>query len=122
VISKDLVRPMDVLEPMVLDALERLSFGLEIVVFQPVVLQPGTVSSSAAFAFVYACKGKLIGKEHWLGNMTYFTDPTSTSESVDRAIQTGLDQMREQYNKQGVIANGSMPEGPHMPLRRPDVN
>jgi hypothetical protein len=122
VISKDLIRPMETLEPMVLDALERLSFGMEIVVFQPITLPPGMVGQSAAFAFMYACKGKLIGKEHWIGNMTYFTDPTTSKENVDLSIQSGLEKMREEYNQQGVIANGSMPQGPHMPLRRPDVN
>jgi hypothetical protein len=111
-ISKDLVRPIDRMEPMVLDALERLSFGLEIVVFQSTVLPPGMIGPAAGYGFIYAVKGKLIGKEGWVGNMTFFADPTPTQEEIDRGIQAGLEQVREQLAKQSVLGNGSIPKGP----------
>jgi hypothetical protein len=96
------------LTPMILSALETQSFGLQIVSWQFVFIPqiPTPVGPRPGFGAYYQARGRLLGTENYLANLSGWTDSWITQEGVDEAIRHGCDNLREQLQQQSIIADG----------------
>jgi hypothetical protein len=104
---------------MFMDALERLSFGVDIVaiqIFDDMISMGGPAQPVVTCS--YMAKGTLIGKEHYIGQAAICSNFWCTQEDVDGWIQEGIEDLRARKAAQAAHGNGSnkMPQGPTMPL------
>jgi hypothetical protein len=96
------------LTPMILEALKTQSFGVEIMSWEYIfVPQVATEAGPRpAFGAFYQCRGRLIGTDNYLSQITVFTDPFITQEGVNEAIGEGCSQLRELLLQQGIAGDG----------------
>jgi hypothetical protein len=107
VINDSVINPVARLAPMFEDAITRLSFGLDIVgYYTTFVPLNGPTGMIPAVCCVYQAKGKLIGPQHNVGNMSFVTNWFADQDEVDKAITDGMESLRAERMKQGVVSNG----------------
>lgn len=109
-LSKSFVNVEERLTPMILAALKSQSFGVEIMTWQYVFVPqvPTEAGPQPAFGAFYQCRGRLIGTNNYLGQITVFTDPFITQEGVNEAIGEGCSQLRALLLQQGIAGDGKV--------------
>ena len=96
------------LKPMIMQALEAQSFGLQIVCWQFVFIPqvPTPNGPIPGFGAYYQARGALLGTDNYVGNLSAWTDVYITQEGINEAIGRGCEILREQIQKQKAFNNG----------------
>jgi len=107
-LDSDLTEIEERLKPMVLSALESQSLGLRIISWQLVFVPsiPTPQGPRPGFGVYYQAKGKLIGPDYYVGNLSAWSDPWISQDGVDEAIRGGCEILRKQLYQQSIISDG----------------
>lgn len=106
-LSKDCFDIEERLKPMMVQALETQSFGIQIKVYGVVrSMIPSAGGPVPAWGLYYQAAGRLIGTDHYVAQMTLITNPYASQQDIDNAFAEGCGSLREQINSQGIIQNG----------------
>jgi len=100
---------VDALEPMFMDALKRLSFGIKIIRVD-VNMQIGQTPHGPMpmVACIYTAKGRLIGPEHDPAQITMIPQYVRDQEFIDEQIEQGCKALRDAIAMQLVAGNGKL--------------
>jgi hypothetical protein len=79
--------------------LEEVSYGLDIVL---VDIRPVMVQGIPCWAVHYVAKGRLIGQEHYVGQMSVIDTPWMTDMALRGALTEGCNSLRAQRMSQGM--------------------
>lgn len=93
-------------------SMNAVSFGVDIVSVDVGLIMANTPQGQRpAWMVVYQSKGKLIGPENHILQMTLVTDPFISDENFKTALYQGCEMILNERNKQGSIFNGNGKQG-----------
>jgi len=108
VLDFDLVEIEERLKPMILSALETQSRGLRIISWQYIFIPsiPTPQGTQPGFGAYYQAKGKLLGSDYYVANVTAWADPWISQEGIDEAIRIGCEGLLRLIDQQGILSDG----------------
>jgi hypothetical protein len=85
-----------------------VSFGIDIMSVDVTCWQvPTEMGPRPGWVIIYQAKGKLIGSENYIMQMTIITDPFISDENLKEALHNGCQMILNEKVKQGSILNGN---------------